>query len=707
MHPGAAHEQPTIGPYRVLGSLGAGGVGQVYRVQDAVGRQLALKLLGRAGNEARDKRFAREGELTAQLNHPGIVRVHGRGVSPYGPYLVYELIEGHDLERCFERLSREQLLDVILQVADALGYAHQHGVIHRDVKPGNVLLDAQGRAFLADFGMAQAAGVERLTRSGAMVGTPHYMSPEQALGQRDDYGPPTDVWALGVLLYRVLGGQAPFAGGSLMQLMAQITSEPPPDLRAEHPDLAPGLVEVCLRALEKDPLRRYPDGAAFAADLRRARAGESVEGRAALPGRSYGPLAGAVLLALALASLAGWGLTQPGGSPGPEPTPAAATPEPAPAPDPALARLPGEAAQLVTALAAGDPRSRTLLERLEQRVASRPERERALWREAVARLAQLAEPTELEPQRPLLELLARLPGEGRAPASEPAQRLADLGVRRAADLLEGGSAGFEGGGDQERVDACLELLDLLASCGLRAHERGPAQRILDGMVIRWQVGTISEASYWWVLLAGLRLDFALFPFNAYLDPQGRTPAEERQRPWAEDTRDPWQRCLEPWILLEVSGSRRDLIPLLRECLDDPEGFAGAPWGLGPRAQASLGAFLARLEGGERGLARLQRAMDADPSNPAPHLVSARLLRDGRRLEEALVASARAVELFEATYARDLHRVWTYADILSMHIKVLARLERRDEARAEFLRLGEVSPGEAADVQQRFPWLKEE
>ncbi|MEZ6188569.1 MAG: serine/threonine-protein kinase [Planctomycetota bacterium] len=272
-----------IGPYRVLEPLGLGAMGEVYRVTDGVGRQLALKLLRGRMDGARLERFAREGEVAAGLRHSGIVQVHATGVADQGPYLVYELVEGEDLERAWRRLDRDQLLEITLHVAQALGHAHAQGVVHRDVKPANVLLDGRGRARLADFGLAQAVGLERLTQSGAVLGTPHYMAPEQAAGQRTRYGPPTDVWALGVLLYRALTGRLPFSGPDLMTLAARIASVEPPPPRQLDPTLSPGLEAVCLRALHKDPDRRYADrrvprarpgaGAAGAPSKRKARRG--------------------------------------------------------------------------------------------------------------------------------------------------------------------------------------------------------------------------------------------------------------------------------------------------------------------------------------------------------------------------------------------------------------------------------------------------
>jgi len=313
-----------IGPYEVVSRLGAGGMGTVFRVRDPLGRPLALKLLSAARPTARGRaRFLREGQVTAALDHPGIVVVHDAGEDHGHLYLVYELVEGRDLGQRFEELDRGALLEVIGGVADALGHAHARGVIHRDLKPENILIDEAGRARVADFGLAQAIGLERLTLSGALLGTPRAMAPEQVTGDRDRYGPPTDVWALGLLLYRALTGREAFeATGTLPELASRLIAARFPAPRKVASDVDPRLEQACLRALSPRPEDRQPDGAAFAADLRAALAGGAARG-----GRRVWP--GAALAGVAGVGLALW-LAPPG-------EPAASASGPSPAADPSAA----------------------------------------------------------------------------------------------------------------------------------------------------------------------------------------------------------------------------------------------------------------------------------------------------------------------------------------------------------------------------------
>ncbi len=257
--------------YEVLGELGRGAMGVVLRARDReAGREVALKLVPGAatadlrGERARE-RFRREGELTAALQHPGIVRVHSAGEADGVPYLTYELVEGcRTLEEVLPGSPLRARVALVRDVARALGHAHARGVIHRDVKPANVLVDRLGRAKVADFGLASASGLERLTLTGAMVGTPLFMAPEQVGGARDAYGPATDVWALGVILHLAVADRLPFDAESLGELTTKI-------LGAHYAPLAPTvpapLAQVVARALRVAPRERQPDGEAFARDL--------------------------------------------------------------------------------------------------------------------------------------------------------------------------------------------------------------------------------------------------------------------------------------------------------------------------------------------------------------------------------------------------------------------------------------------------------
>ena len=293
--------------FQLLDALGSGGMGRVLRARDLrSGREVALKFLLGVPSPLALQRFDREGELTAALDHPGIVRIHGRGVHEGRPFLVYELIEPcRSFDSLLEAARPEprRTVPLLLEVARALAHAHAQGVVHRDLKPQNILLDGQGRARVTDFGVAAAEGQERLTRTGAIVGTPPYMAPEQWSRAAGDMGPPADVWALGVLLYQCLSGAHPFPAGTLLEQEARVLNATPRPLSAVAPPVSPALEAVCTRALLKDPARRYPHAEAFAEALERAWDGG--RGLAPPPRATTGRLlTGAALLTGASAGLA-------------------------------------------------------------------------------------------------------------------------------------------------------------------------------------------------------------------------------------------------------------------------------------------------------------------------------------------------------------------------------------------------------------------
>ena len=255
--------------FEILGELGEGGMGLVLKARDASGRELAIKVANSESVSQRSlTRFRREGEVTAQLRHPGILRVHAAGEIEGLPYLAYELVpDCRTLDEVTEGLSTRAQVELLRDVALALGHAHERGVVHRDVKPDNILIDRAGRVRVADFGLAFMTGQDRLTQTGAMVGTPYYMAPETYAGERGLSGPPADVWALGVMLYRCLTGVYPFDGRSLRELELRVYQADPEPVRSLAPEVDAELEAICLLALEPDPVERYPDGNAFARDL--------------------------------------------------------------------------------------------------------------------------------------------------------------------------------------------------------------------------------------------------------------------------------------------------------------------------------------------------------------------------------------------------------------------------------------------------------
>jgi protein kinase-like protein len=382
--------------------LGRGGMGVVYQAyDDRLGRPVALKIGLARDTEKRLKRFLREGEIAASLEHPGIVRVHSSGTVGGRPYLCFELVaEASTLSDSIQTLPLGERLRLVVEVGEALGFAHAHGVVHRDVKPENVLID-DGHARLTDFGVALGTDQERLTNTGTTLGTPYYAAPEQL---RDGHrvGPPADVWSLGVLLYEALTGELPFQGESLMSLVAKISAgffEPPRSLEGA---VSPALEAVCLKALQIEVEDRYPSGTEFAADLQRAIAGEATE--AEVRGRS--PLLGVGLVAALLVGVGLLVALRPWAevAPTPTPTPSAQAPEATPTPA-------GWKAQAEQALAAGDGEAALVALQGAPAVASALVRARALilLRRGPAALAEL-EQLPADPERSILALRATVHG---------------------------------------------------------------------------------------------------------------------------------------------------------------------------------------------------------------------------------------------------------------------------------------------------------
>ena len=274
-----------LGPYRFDAVVGRGGMGIVYRATDTVlDRVVAVKVLSAILGPDSAARFLREAQAVARVRHDHIVQVYAAVDPPGGPaHLVMEFVDGPTLRQAAadaRGLDPRRCAEAVAQVADALAAAHALGLVHRDVKPANVLLDsATGRAKLADFGLARAAGAADLTRSGMVVGTPAYMAPEQVRNPTTA-GPPADVYGLGATLYEALTGAEPFRG-SLELVLAQVLAGDPLPPRRLNPAVPRDLDTICLKAMAKDPARRYASAAALRDDLRRWLAGEPILARPA------------------------------------------------------------------------------------------------------------------------------------------------------------------------------------------------------------------------------------------------------------------------------------------------------------------------------------------------------------------------------------------------------------------------------------------
>ncbi len=273
------------GHYLVLGELGRGGMGVVYRAWDERLRRLvALKVLlsGETDPESQ-ARFHREGEAVARLQHPNIIAVHELGAIENRPYIAMQFVEGRTLADRIGKAGQKKLplnkaLEAMRDVARALEYAHAQGVLHRDLKPQNIIIDALDRPHLLDFGLAQLRDSgTKLTATGATLGTPAYMPPEQTGGERTDER--SDVYSLGATLYHVLTGRPPFEGATPLNIMAAVLRQPPSPPSRLNPRAAGDLDTITLRCLEKDPARRYPSAAELASDLDRHLTGDPIRAR--------------------------------------------------------------------------------------------------------------------------------------------------------------------------------------------------------------------------------------------------------------------------------------------------------------------------------------------------------------------------------------------------------------------------------------------
>jgi serine/threonine-protein kinase len=260
----------TIGQYRIEAKLGEGGVGEVYRAVDVVlGRTVALKRLRPELTRRADvvERFRAEACTLAQLNHPNIAILHQLDHDGDDWFMVMEYVEGTTVSGLLQRrgpLPVDEALELFVQALDGLGYAHEQGIVHRDIKGSNLIVMSNGLLKIMDFGIARVLGAERLTMLGHPVGTPEYMSPEQIRGE--DIDGRADIYALGSLLYALLSGETPFQGGSDYELMRAQMENQPPALTERVASLPDGIAQAALRALAKDPADRF----ATTAELREA-----------------------------------------------------------------------------------------------------------------------------------------------------------------------------------------------------------------------------------------------------------------------------------------------------------------------------------------------------------------------------------------------------------------------------------------------------
>ena len=267
------------GRYRLDAQIGAGGMSTVYRAFDTtLERRVAVKLMHReiASDSDQLERFRREARSVAQLSHPHIVGVIDAGEEDGRPYIVFEYVEGETLKERIRRMGRlpiDEAIAYAIEIARALGAAHARAIVHRDIKPQNVLVDEEGSAKVTDFGIARSLEEEGLTADGRVLGTTDYVSPEQALGH--DVDGQSDIYSLGIVLYEMLTGDVPFHGENQVSVAMKHVREDLPDVQVMRPDVSARLAAVLDRMTEKDLALRHPDAAAVEADLEDALAAEA------------------------------------------------------------------------------------------------------------------------------------------------------------------------------------------------------------------------------------------------------------------------------------------------------------------------------------------------------------------------------------------------------------------------------------------------
>jgi len=280
-----------LGKYKIIEEVGRGGFAVVYKAVDTtLDRTVALKSLDPrlSGEPTFAERFQREAKLAANLKHPNVVMIHEFGWEAGTGYMAMEFLEGRTLKEMILKegtLTSRRIVNIVGQIASALDYAHGRGLVHRDVKPSNIMVGADDHVTVMDFGIAKAATLTGLTTTGQIFGTPEYMSPEQVQGA-DKPDARSDIYSLGVVVFEMLAGEVPFSGTTPLSIMVSHANKPPPRLSEINPDVPPAVEAVLLKALAKRPEGRYSQAGELSRALAEAfEAAALAEAPTAVPGQ--------------------------------------------------------------------------------------------------------------------------------------------------------------------------------------------------------------------------------------------------------------------------------------------------------------------------------------------------------------------------------------------------------------------------------------
>ena len=273
INPATGMKVKYFGDYELLEEIARGGMGVIWKArQNNLNRTVAIKMIlaGKLAGPAEVQRFLREAEAAANLQHPNIVAIHEVGEHDGQHYFSMDYVEGRDLGAIVRNgaIPAQRAARYVKSISEAIHFAHQRGTLHRDLKPQNVLIDAADQPRITDFGLAKIVAEDSgLTQSGAVMGSPSYMPPEQAAGRHDQVGPHSDVYALGAILYELLTGQPPFRGATALATLRTVLDTDPAPPRKIRPDVPLDLETICLKCLEKSPERRYHSARELAEDL--------------------------------------------------------------------------------------------------------------------------------------------------------------------------------------------------------------------------------------------------------------------------------------------------------------------------------------------------------------------------------------------------------------------------------------------------------